>query len=80
MVTKYTEKQIQFVDSFRTKCYKFCRVFIVIIFLEKIDESSGKLRLRGFGPCCLRICLFLGNMRNFFNMAGDTKKKKKKKF
>ena len=40
---------------FVPKCPKFCSIFIVIIFLEEIDESSGKLIPHGFAPCSFRM-------------------------
>ena len=60
------------------KCSKFCSMFVVNIFLEEIDVSSGKSVPYGFGPCSFRIsCLFLDNMRHFLNMSVNTKKKEK---
>ena len=37
------------------KCPTFCRIFIVIIFLEEINESPRKPTLYGFEPCSFRI-------------------------
>ena len=60
------------------KCPKFCCIFIVIIFLEEIDQSSGKLIPHGFKPCSFQIqCLFLATMRRFLIMAVNTEKTEK---
>ena len=62
---------------FVQKCPKFCSIFVVTIFLEEIDLSSGISVPYGFGPCSFRIsCLFLGNMRHFLNMPVGKKKRK----
>ena len=63
---------------FVQKYPKFCYIFVVTIFLEEIDVSSGKSVPYGFGPCSFQIsCLFLDNMRHFLNMPVSTKKKRK---
>ena len=62
---------------FVQNCPKFCSSFVVTIFLEEIDVSSGKSAPYGFGPCSLPIsCLFLVNMRHFLNMPVSTKERK----
>ena len=63
---------------FVQKCPKFCSIFVVTIFLEEINVSSGKSVPYGFGPYSFRIsCLFLDNMRHFLNMPVSTKKTEK---
>ena len=63
---------------FVQKCPKFYSIFVVTIFLEEIDVSSGKFVPYGFGPCSFRIsCLFLDNTRHFLNMPVSNKKTEK---
>ena len=64
---------------FVPKRSQFCLIFIVIIFLEEIDELPRKPIRYGFGPFSFRIrCSFSADMRYFWNMAINTKKRQKK--